>query len=96
MTADDEHYLLNRDNLAQRIQIQLSIKEKTFPEFFFVAFLKYILTFKHLPKKRDPKSRYVSGSTGCEKYGYINVQEGVFQRTIRQTTGQMGRKSLAI
>ena len=52
LTADDKHYLLNRDNLAQRIQIQLSQKQKTFPEFFFFfAFLKYILNFKHLQKK---------------------------------------------
>ena len=54
MTADDQHYLLNRDNLGQRIQIQLSEKQKNFPEFFFFfAFLKYIVNFKHLPKKRE-------------------------------------------
>ena len=56
MTADDQHYLLNRDNLGQRIQIQLSQKQKTFPEFFFFAFLKYIVNLKHLSKKRDPHS----------------------------------------
>ena len=55
LTADDKHYLLNRDNLAQRIQMQLSQKQKTFSEFFF-AFLKSILNFKHLPKKDDPRS----------------------------------------
>ena len=54
-SADDKHYLLNRDNLAQRIQMQLSQKQKTFSEFFF-AFLKSILNFKHLPKKDDPHS----------------------------------------
>ena len=53
LTADDKHYVLNKDNLAQRIQIQLSQKQKTFPEFFFFAFLKYIFNFKHLPKKDD-------------------------------------------
>ena len=36
LTADDNHYLLNRDNLAQRIQMQLSHKQKTFSGFFFV------------------------------------------------------------
>ena len=58
LTADDKHYLLNRDNLAQLIQMQLSKKQKTFPEFFFffLSFLKYILTFKHSPKKGDPHS----------------------------------------
>ena len=54
-TADEKHYLLNRDNLTQPIQMQLSQKQKTFSEFFF-AFLKSILNFKHLPKKDDPHS----------------------------------------
>ena len=55
LTVDEKHYLLNRDNLTQTIQIQLSQKQKTFFEFFF-AFLKSILNFKHLPKKDDPRS----------------------------------------
>ena len=55
LTADDKHYLLNRDNLAQLNQMQLSKKQKTFAEFSF-AFLKYILNLKHLPKNGDPHS----------------------------------------
>ena len=55
LRVDEKHYLLNRDNLTQTIQIQLSQKQKTFFEFFF-AFLKSILNFKHLPKKDDPRS----------------------------------------
>ena len=55
LTVNDKHYLLNRDNLPQPIQMQLSQKQKTFPEFFFFfAFLKYILNFKQLPKQDDP------------------------------------------
>ena len=53
LTVNDKHYLLNRDNLTQPIQIQLSQKKKTFSEIFF-AFLKSILNFKHLRKKDDP------------------------------------------
>ena len=53
LPADEKHYLLNRDNLTQPIQIQLSQKQKTFSQFFF-AFLKSILNFKHLPKEDDP------------------------------------------
>ena len=52
LAADDKHYLLNRNNLAQPIQMQLSQKQKAFAEFFF-AFLKPTLNFKHLPKKAD-------------------------------------------
>ena len=50
LTVDEKHYLLNRGNITQTIQIQLSQKQKNFFEFFF-AFLKYILNFKDLPKK---------------------------------------------
>ena len=50
LTADDKHYLVKRDNFAQRIQIQLSQKQKHFFE-FFLEFLKSILNFKHLSKK---------------------------------------------
>ena len=55
LTVNDKLYLLNRDNLPQPIQIQLSQKQKKFSEFFF-AFLKSILNFKHLPKKDEPRS----------------------------------------
>ena len=47
--VDDKYYLLNKDNLAQPIQMQLS-KKKNISQ-IFVAFLKSILNFKHLPKK---------------------------------------------
>ena len=55
LTVDDKHYLLNRDNLTQPIQMQLYQKQKSFSEFFF-AFLKSILNFIHLTKKDDPRS----------------------------------------
>ena len=63
LTVNDKHYLLNRDNLTQQIQMQLSEKEKTFSEFFF-AFLKSMLNFKHLPKKVDRGSLCISGNSG--------------------------------
>ena len=68
LAVNDKHYLLNRDNLTQPIQIQLSQKQKIFSEFFF-AFLKSILNFKHLPRKDDPHSLSIFGNTGSEIYG---------------------------
>ena len=50
LPADEKYYLLNRDNLAQPIQMQLSQKQKTFSQFLF-AFLKSILNYKHFQKK---------------------------------------------
>ena len=49
LTVDGNYYLLNRDNLTEPIQMQLSKIQKSFSEIFF-AFLKFILNFKHLPK----------------------------------------------
>ena len=68
LTADDKDYLLNRDNLTQQIEMQLSKKEKTFSEISF-AFLNSLLNFKHLPTKDDPHSLSISGNTSSEKYG---------------------------
>ena len=55
LTVNEKHCLLNRDNLTQPIQIQLSEKQETFSEFSF-AFLKSMLNYKHLPKRDDPRS----------------------------------------
>ena len=55
LTVDENHYVLNRDNLRELIQIQLSQKQKNFCDVFF-AVLKSILNFKHLPKNNDPDS----------------------------------------
>ena len=55
LTVNDEHYLLNRDNLTQPIQIKLSQKQKIVCQIVF-GFLKCILNFKHFPKKDDPHS----------------------------------------
>ena len=55
LTVDENHYVLNRDNLRELIQIQLSQKQKNFCDAFF-AVLKSILNFKHLPKNDDPDS----------------------------------------
>ena len=49
-TANDKYSLLNRDNLTQPIQIQLSQKQKTFSR-LFSAVLKSRLNFEHFERK---------------------------------------------
>ena len=53
LTGDDKSYLLNREKLAQPIQMKNSQKQKAFSEYFF-ALLNFILNFKYLPKNGDP------------------------------------------
>ena len=50
VTTDDKYSPLNRDNLTEPIQIQLSQKRKTFSQ-FFSAVLKSRLNFEYFAKK---------------------------------------------
>ena len=68
LSADGKYSLLNRDNLTQPIQMQLSRKQKTFSE-FFSAFLKSSLNFEHFQKKDDPRGWCISEITDSEKCG---------------------------
>ena len=51
LIVDDKDYMLNKDNLTQPSQVQLSQKQKTFSQ-FALAILKSILNFKHFQQKR--------------------------------------------
>ena len=59
LTADDKHYVLNRDNLTQPIQMQLCEKQKSFSE-FFSAVLKTMLNFIHFTIRNDRHSLLIS------------------------------------
>ena len=68
LSGDGKNSLLNRDNLTQPIQMQLSRKQKTFSE-FFCAFLKSSLNFEHFQKKDDSHSWGISKIRESEKQG---------------------------
>ena len=68
LSADGKYSLLNRDNLTQPIQMQLSRKQKTFSE-FFSAFLKSSLNFEHFLKKDDPHCWCISEITDPKNRG---------------------------
>ena len=68
VSADGKYPLFNRGNLTQLIQIQLSLKQKTFSQ-FFSAFLKSSLNFEHFQKKDDPHGWCISEITDSGKCG---------------------------
>ena len=68
LSVDGKYSLLNRDNLTEPIQMQLSRKQKTFSQ-FFSAFLKSSLNFEHFQKKDDSHSWGISKITDSEKQG---------------------------
>ena len=68
MSAVDKYSLPNRDNLMQPIHMELSLKLKTFSE-FFSAFSKSRLNFEYFQEKDDAHSLIISEATSCEKRG---------------------------
>ena len=62
----DKYSLLNRDNLTQTIQMELSQKQKNVCN-FFSAFLKSSLNFEHFEKKVHPHSLFICSVTDSEK-----------------------------
>ena len=67
LSADGKYSLLDRDNLKQEIQMQLSRKQKTFSE-FFSSFLKSNLNLGHFQRKDDTHSWCISESTDSQKH----------------------------
>ena len=65
LTADEKYPVLNRDKLTIPIQMQLSQKQKTFPQ-FFAAFFKSGGNFERLEKKDEPYSFCISEITDSE------------------------------
>ena len=66
LTADDKYSLLNRENLTQPIQMELSQKQKPFPQ-FFSRILKSSWNFQHFQQIDDAHSWCISQNTDSVK-----------------------------
>ena len=71
-TAEDRYSPLNRDNLKQPIQKQLSQKWKSFSQ-FSSAVLTSTLNFERFQNKVDPRSQCISQITNSQRRGYIGI-----------------------
>ena len=99
LSADGKYSLLNRDNLKQPIQMQLSRKQKTFCD-FFLAFLKSSLNFEHFlkkltliadvfPKLRTQKNVVRSMHKKSRFKGSFKKQHGKWPQTLLKCQGQL-------
>ena len=68
LTANEKDSVLNRDNLLQHLQMQLSQNLKKFSE-FFVGFWKSGFNFEHFQEKGDLHSLSGFELTDSEKRG---------------------------
>ena len=67
LSSSDKYSLLERDNLTQQTQMQLSQKQKTLFDNFF-SFLKSSLNLEHFLRKDDPLSWCISETTVSKKH----------------------------
>ena len=93
LSADGKYSLLKRGNSTQPIQMQLSRKQKTFSDFFFV-FLESSWNFEHFakkrmtllaevfPKLRTPKNMVTSMSKKSRFRGSSGKQHGKRQQKL--------------
>ena len=67
-TANDKYPFRDRENLSTSIQMQLSLKQKTFSH-FLNQFPESTSHFKSFEKKDDRQSYFISEITACQKLG---------------------------
>ena len=72
LARNEKYLVLQRDNLLIPIFMQLSMKQKTFSN-FFTAFLKSIGNFEPFEKKDDPHSFLYFRNYRLQKRCQINV-----------------------
>ena len=77
LTAYNQYSLLNRENLAQPIKMQLSNqkkkKKKEALSKFFTAFLKARSNSTHFKKTDEVQRLYIFRITDCERRGQVSV-----------------------
>ena len=93
LIADGKYSLLNRHHLTQPIQILLSLKQKSFSQ-FFSAFLKSTLNFGYFPKKDDPHSRCRSEITGSKNVIKQMSKKSVFRGPSNKQHGERAKTLL--
>ena len=70
-TANDKYSPVHKDNFTQRIQMELSQKQKTF-SWFPSAVLKYKLKFQRFQKKVELRSECISGIRDSQRGASIS------------------------
>ena len=76
LTEDEKYSVVNRENLTQPIQMQLSKKQKTFSE-FFPKFSKSRLNFEHCQ------------TNNCQMIIICNNRDGKRSKPLLKSEGQL-------
>ena len=72
----------NMQTLSEQVQTPLSLKKKTFPE-FFIAFLKSTWNGEHFQKKGESSSLSISEIIDSKGGGYLSAWKALLQNSFR-------------
>ena len=71
MTAVWNYFRYNLENLKQQVQTQISLKRKSFSE-FFIAYMKSTLNLEYFEKKDQSHSLSITEINNCKTSSYLN------------------------
>ena len=82
LTAEYTYSRRNMQTLTQEVQTPLSLKQKTFSE-FFNTFLKSTWNGEHFPKKGESSSFSISEIIDSKRGGYLSAWKALLQNNFR-------------
>ena len=82
MTAEYTYSGRNMQTLTQQVQTKLSLKQKTFSE-FFIAFLKSTWNGEHFRKRGESSSLSISEIINSKRGGYLSAWKALLQNSFR-------------
>ena len=82
LTAEYTYSLRYMLTLTQQVQTPLSLKQKTFCE-FFIAFLKSTWNGEHFQKKGEFSSLSISEIIDSKRGGYLSAWKALLQNSFR-------------
>ena len=91
-THSDAFSLSKSEYLTQPIQMQLSLNQKMFSE-FFSSFPQSTYILKYFEKKDDPQRLFLSQFIESKMWGYLNAKNASCQNTYGQSRYQTVRNT---
>ena len=82
MTAEYTYSRRNMQTFTQKVEMLLSLKQKTFSE-FFIAFLKSKWNGEHFQKKGESSSFSISEIIDSKKGDYLSAWKALLQNSFR-------------
>ena len=82
LTAEFTYSRRNKQTFTQKVQVPLSLKQKTFSG-FFSAFLKCTWNGEHFQKKGESSSLSISEIIDSKRGGYLSAWIALLQNSFR-------------